>query len=400
MTSFTLICAYLRAKPLQAVLNVLLLALGVATIVFALGTSRELQRGFTRDLADIDLVVGAKGSPLQIILSGVFHLDVPTGNIPLAEANKLRSNPLIAKTIPLSIGDSYKGFRIVGSESLYLEHFKASFASGGVWSKPLEIVAGAHTGMAQSSRFASVHGLGTGGHEHGDSLYTVTGVLAPCACVLDRLLITSLDSVWQVHETATAEDESDKAVMRAEREVTLLLLQYRTPLAAVTLPRLINSQSGLQAASPAYEVARLMKLVGTGADALQAFGLVLMLASGVALFVALLNALNERKADLAMLRMLGASGAKLASLLIGEALLLGLAGFALGWLLGRGLTAVLTWLVAAQQGGKAGFEAAVWALQASDALVLAATLAVAALSALVPLKRLYDLDIASTLTRS
>jgi putative ABC transport system permease protein len=227
----------------------------------------------------------------------------------------------------------------------------------------------------------------------------VVGVLAPCRCVLDRLLITSLESVWQVHETATAEDASDKAVMQAEREITLLLLQYRTPLAAVTLPRQINSQTSLQAASPAYEVARLMRLVGTGADVLQAFGLVLMLASGVALFVALLNALNERRADLAMLRMLGAGRAKLSALLLGEALLLGVCGFACGWLVGRGLTAVLTYLIQAQQGA-AGLDASVWAPQLSDAAVRAATLAIAALSAAWPLKRLYSLDVSATLTQT
>jgi putative ABC transport system permease protein len=399
MNGLRLISAYLRAKPLQAALNVLLLALGVATMVFALGTARELERGFARDLAGIDLVVGAKGSPLQIILSGVFHLDVPTGNIPLEEAEKLRANPLVAKAIPMSLGDSYRGFRIVGSDATYLSHFNATFASGGVWNKPLEVVAGAYTGVAEGARFASVHGLGGGGHEHGDSEYVVVGVLAPCRCVLDRLLITSLESVWQVHETATAEDASDKAVMQAEREITLLLLQYRTPLAAVTLPRQINSQTSLQAASPAYEVARLMRLVGTGADVLQAFGLVLMLASGVALFVALLNALNERRADLAMLRMLGAGRAKLSALLLGEALLLGVCGFACGWLVGRGLTAVLTYLIQAQQGA-AGLDASVWAPQLSDAAVLAATLAIAALSAAWPLKRLYSLDVSATLTQT
>jgi putative ABC transport system permease protein len=398
MTSLSLIVAYLRAKPLQALLNVLLLALGVATIVFALATARQLERSFTRDLAGIDLVVGAKGSPLQIILSGVFHLDVPTGNIPLAQAEALRRNPMIAKAIPLSLGDSYAGFRIVGTEPAYIEHYGAALAQGRIWSNTLEAVAGADTAVALGTRFAGVHGLGAGGHAHTDTPYTVVGVLKRCGCVLDRLIMTNLESVWQVHETAIAEDESDKKVLQAEREITLLLLQYKSPMAAAILPRQINSQSELQAASPAFETARLMRMVGTGSDLLQLFGWVLMAASGIALFVAMLGALNDRKADLAMLRMLGAGRGKLSRLLLGEALLLALAGFLLGWLIGQGLTAVLSYSLQASQGGQASLDVVSLVPHWSDLAVLGGTVAVAFVACIAPLRQLYRLDVALTLT--
>ena len=113
---------YLWSRPLAAALNLLLLTLGLAAITLVLLVSTQLDRAFERDLEGIDLVVGAKGSPLQLILAGVFHIDVPTGNIPLQEVQALQKNPLVAQVIPLSLGDSYQGFRIVGTTPDYITH--------------------------------------------------------------------------------------------------------------------------------------------------------------------------------------------------------------------------------------------------------------------------------------
>jgi len=113
---------YLWSRPLAALLNLLLLTLGLAAITFVLLASEQIDRAFQRDLAGIDLVVGAKGSPMQLILAGVFHIDVPPGNISLADVEALRRQPQVAQLIPLSLGDSYRGFRIVGTNADYLAH--------------------------------------------------------------------------------------------------------------------------------------------------------------------------------------------------------------------------------------------------------------------------------------
>src|ERR1700693_5461742 len=110
MNLFGLSLAYLRARALNAALNVLLLGLGVGTIVVLLLFSHQLEQRLERDARGIDLVVGAKGSPLQLILSSVYHVDIPTGNIRLEDAEKLKTNPLIKSTVPLALGDSYEGF--------------------------------------------------------------------------------------------------------------------------------------------------------------------------------------------------------------------------------------------------------------------------------------------------
>lgn len=110
MKTIALSWHYLWSRPLAASLNLLLLALGLASITFVLLVSQQISRAFERDLAGIDAVVGAKGSPMQLILSGVFHLDAPTGNVPLAAINALGQNPQVAKLIPISLGTTFAAF--------------------------------------------------------------------------------------------------------------------------------------------------------------------------------------------------------------------------------------------------------------------------------------------------
>ena len=196
--------AYARRRPLATLLVVLLLATGTAVAALTLMVTRELEAKLTRDAQNIDLVVGAKGSPLQLVLAGVYHVDVPPGNIPLAAVAEIRAHPMIASAIPLALGDSFRGFRIVGSEPALIEHYGGRLARGTLWRKPMEAVLGSAVARAASldvgGRFAGSHGLGESGGEHGDAPYVVVGVLEPTGTVLDRMVVTSIESVWAVHD--------------------------------------------------------------------------------------------------------------------------------------------------------------------------------------------------------
>lgn len=384
---------YLWARPLVAALNLALLALGVAAMSFVVIVSEQVEHSVQRDLSGIDLVVGAKGSPLQLILSGVFHLDVPTGNIPLGTVKTLREHPLVARVVPISLGDSFKGHRIVGSTLQYPELYGAQLAEGVYWTDKLQAVVGADvasdTGLALGAKFVGTHGLGTSGEAHGDTPYTAVGRLARCGCVLDRLVLTDLQSVWAVHETTMATDDEDRKLLEAEREVTLLLVSYRTPLAAVSLPRWVNGQDGLQAAAPALESARLLRMVGAGTDVLRGFGLVLLLAAAASVFVGLVHAVREREPDLAMLRMLGAPPRRVATLVLAEALLLALLGAAIGLALGQGLTGLLGWELARQR----SLHVSVWWWSPQQAGLLVGTLLLAVVAAAWPAWRALRLDV-------
>lgn len=388
---------YLWARPLVAVLNLALLALGVAAMSFVTLVADQVERSVQRDLAGIDLVVGAKGSPLQLILAGVFHLDVPTGNIPLEAVRTLAEHPLVERVVPLSLGDSLRGYRIVGSTLQYPALYGVQLAGGKYWTDTLQAVLGADvardTGLAIGQQFTGTHGLGREGEAHGDTPYTVTGVLARCGCVLDRLVLTDLASVWAVHETAMAVDEEDRRALKAEREVTLLLVGYRTPLAAVAVPRWVNAQEGLQAAAPALESARLLRMVGVGTEVLRGFGLVLLLAAAASVFVGLAHAVREREPDLAMLRMLGAPPWRVAALVAAEALWLALLGALIGLALAQGLTALLGWELARARSLAIGPE---WG-SPQQLWVLAGCLVLALVAAALPAWRALRLDVSRLL---
>jgi putative ABC transport system permease protein len=336
---------YLWSRPLGAALNLLLLSLGLASITFLLLVGAQLSKAFDRDLAGIDVVVGAKGSPMQLILSGVLHIDVPPGNIPLKAVQELAKNPLVAQVIPISLGDNFGGYRIVGTSTAYVEHYEAQLAQGALWTKPMQAVLGAavaqRMGIQVGQTFVGSHGLAAGGHTHGENAYTVVGILRPSGSVLDRLILTDTASVWKVHEDYTAVDDDDRKVMEDEREITMALVKYKTPMAALSFPRYVNTSTEMQAAAPALEITRLLGMLGLGTDVLRAFAAVLLLTAGLSVFIALWSAVRERRTDLALLRMLGASPAKVATLLLSEALWLGLLAAVLGVLLGQGFTQAL-----------------------------------------------------------
>jgi putative ABC transport system permease protein len=338
VSTWRLLRAYLSARPLTTLLTVMLVALGIATTTIVTLVTKQAEERLTRDSAGIDLVVGAKGSRLQLVLAGVWHLDVPPGNVPLSALAEVRANRFVAQAIPLSLGDSFRGFRIVGTEPAFLRLHGVRIARGAAFDAPMQAVIGARvaaeTGLEPGARFAGTHGLAPGGPEHGDDPYIVTGVLALTGGVIDRLVLTPLESVWLAHE-GEPDDEEERRALEAEREITMILVRYASPIAAATLPRAIDASDRLQAASPAVESARLFRLAGVGIDGLRAFGALLLAIAALSVFVALFQALSDRRRELALMRLLGASPARLFALLLAEGVVLTALGVALGLLAGH-----------------------------------------------------------------
>ncbi|NVK49724.1 MAG: ABC transporter permease [Cyclobacteriaceae bacterium] len=406
---------YLTHKPLTTGLNVLLLALGLAIITVLLLVQHQFEKKMTQDAAGIDLVVGAKGSPLQLILSSVYHVDFPTGNIPMDEAIRLSRNRLVKQTIPLALGDNYQGYRIVGTNHDYLELYQADFSSGNAWNEPFEVVLGAtvaeKSGMKLGDTFSSSHGISEGSHDHEEHAFKVVGILEPKGNVLDRLVLTSIESVWYTHdeEDEESEEQSEDHHERfhhevtktgfpqtdEDREVTSLLIQYRSPMAAVQLPRMINSNTSMQAASPSFEISRLFELLGIGVKILEGLAYVLIAISGLGIFIALYNSLKERRYNLAVLRAIGASRFDLLLLILLEGISLTFLGSVLGIVLGHGFLSVLA--SQNETGVGAGLEA--WIFLPAELWIVIYALFVGLLASLIPAWSAYRTSIADQLTR-
>lgn len=396
MNLISLVWNYLKAKPMNTVLNIILLAMGIGVITTLLLFSNQLEEKIEDNSKGIDLVVGAKGSPLQLILCSVFHIDFPTGNINLAEAQKLAKNRLVKKAIPLALGDSYQGFRIVGTDTSYTNLFKAKLADGSWWSKDLEVVAGSSVAnqleLKLNDTFASAHGLTSDGHDHEENKYRVAGILEPTHSVADNLIFTNVASVWKVHETH-AEGEQ-QIVPDSLREITSLLIKFRNPIAALQLPRMINTYTNMQAASPAFETARLFTILGVGVEGLLAIASTIIIVSALSIFIALYNSLKERRYDMAIMRSMGASRRLLFGSVLLEGSILTLLGSIVGIILGHAIVYSLMLLV--KEGAMTGISAMVF--YPEELMLVAGSVLLGIICSVIPAVQAYRTDIHRTLS--
>lgn len=486
--------AYIGRRKLNTMLNVVLLALGMAIIVVLLLFAHQFERNLQQNVKGIDVVVGAKGSPLQLILSSVFHLDVPTGNMPLTEARALAQNRAVAQAIPLALGDNYRGYRIVGSTHDYVHHYEAKLSAGRLWQAPLQVVLGAEvareTGLKLGDEILSTHGLTTesASHDHEASPLQIVGILEATGRVIDRVIVTGVETVWFVHEPhhdhhkdeshssdhsdhdhaehdhsdhdhdhekesqasnhaahehhkdeSHSSDHSDHdhaghdhgheeeshlsahtdhdhhahndvaddkvtdvmglpvdAEHDADREVTSLLIRYRSPISAISFLRYVNKATLFQAASPVFETTRLFALFGVGLDAVRVLGGILVTTAALGIFVALYHGMKERRYDLAMMRVFGASQATLVLLVVVEGVLLTLMGTGVGILLGHvGVEWMGMWAEDARQMHFTG-----WIFLTEEFYLIGLALVLGGISALIPAIQVYRTDVAQILVEA
>lgn len=409
-----LVLAYLGERKLTVALNVLLLAISVGMLVVLLQFSRQAEERFLDGAENIDLVVGAKGSPLQLVLSSVYHLDQPTGNIPLEALEDLRANPMVASAIPLALGDNFRGFRIVGTEPALIDLYAAELDRGRSFERGLEVVIGAEmaatTGAELGQQFVGSHGLATDEGEQGHEAtpFIVVGILAPTGKPIDRLILTSIESVWDVHgiehpvgehaqgghdHGSAAEEREDHG---AAAEITAILLGYRSPAAAVRLPAMIDRNTAMQSASPARESARLITLFEPAIEALGLFALLLGGAGAFAVFVTLWSAVRGREGDLALLRVMGASRATI----FGTVLLEGAIVALMAALIGLGFAHVLLWLASRSFPSVAEAGIVPFAFHPDEAAIVAGAVLLGMGAALLPAWNVTRNNLAPILDRN
>ncbi|MEC3879791.1 ABC transporter permease [Parapedobacter sp. 10938] len=436
----------IRQNPATSILGMLLTAFGTGILCLLLLTSHQIEEQLGSNSRGIDLVVGAKGSPIQLMLSSIYHMDNPTGNISLAEAQKLAANPMVKLAVPLSLGDNYRGHRIVGTDSTFLQLYGLELAEGRLWQADFEAVIGADVARKHNLHIGDeiygAHGLSDEAHTHDEHPYIITGILKPGHHVVDRLIIANLASVWRMHgddggsmddhddhdhghdehdhDVAGIEEhehhhgehhdhdhaehdhqQADEPVLvksmlgdvgSGEREITSMLIQYSNPAAIGMFPRLVNQHTSMQAASPALESARLFSLLGIGIDSLQVLAYVIMFMAALSVFISLYNALKSRKYDLAVMRTLGASQAKLFGIVIAEGILLTFVGALVGIVIGH--TAL--YLIGASTGETASFVE-VFHLLPQEAVLVVIGVAIGFLAAVIPAVKAYRTSISQTL---
>ncbi|WP_299317225.1 ABC transporter permease [uncultured Maribacter sp.] len=338
-------------KPLYVFLSIFSLSTSVALLLGIQKFDSSIQNQFENGLGNIEMVVGAKGSPLQLVLSSVLHIDNPTGNIPYTEVQKLSKNPMIKDAVPISYGDNYKGYRIVGSTLGFAKLYEAELLEGKEVNQSLEVILGNDVakklGLKLGDTFLSSHGLTENTIEEHDQSFTVVGIYKPTYKVIDRLIITNLASIWdvhhhkeekeEIHDTHEHEENHEHEHERNtheidEREVTSILVSFKSPMGLMTMPRNINAQTNMQAALPKYELERLFQFTGVGVKAISWIAYVILLISCITIFISLYKMVKERAFDLALMRTYGASNFQLFCIVAVEGIIMVLVSLIIGFL--------------------------------------------------------------------
>jgi putative ABC transport system permease protein len=417
-------------KPLNTVLSVILLASSVAIITVLILLQKQFEEKFSSNIDGVDLVLGAQGSPMQLILSSVYHIDNPTGNISYDSAKVWMNHPFIEKAIPLAFGDNYRGFKIVGTNSDYLDKYKAKITKGKLFEKNFEVVIGneiaTKLNLKVGDSFFGSHGDAAEGEVHEDFKYKITGIAAPTGSVIDNLILCNIPSVWQMHGSHEEENPAhgeeghvheedehvhteacdhdhdhehheDMTLDEPNMEITAVLLKFRNKMGIVMWPRIIAQNTKMQAASPAIEVNRIFSLFGVGLTALQYLAYAIMLISGISIFIALYNRLKERKYEFALMRINGASRTQLLSLIMMESLILCFVGFVFGTIFGRFALQFIS--NTAEDDFKMAFNPLELVWDKEMALFLA-TMIVGIIAALIPAIKAYKLNISKTLANA
>ncbi|MEZ4775488.1 MAG: FtsX-like permease family protein [Bacteroidia bacterium] len=389
----------LRARPLASFLSLLLLTFGVSIISLLLLLNAQLEGNFNKNVRGIDMVLGAKGSPLQLILASVYHIDNPTGNIPLEEVEKAMDNPMVEKWIPLAYGDNYKGYRILGTDHQYVDHYEASLAEGSLWEKDFEVTPGAlvaeRLGLKVGDEFLGAHGVVGELNIHDGHAYKVSGILNPSGTVIDQLILTNISSVWNIHEEhETTETTGAEAEHEAEhRDITAALVKFRTPMGTMMIPRKINQETSMQAALPAIEINRLFSLFAAGIQTIRAIAVAIIIISGISVFISLYSSLRDRKYELAIMRTLGASRLQLFGFVVQEGLILSVWGFILGMCVSRGGMIFLSAVIESDY----HYQFDPWHILPEEGYLLGLTLLIGFVAALIPGIQAFNTHISETL---
>ena len=406
MTLEGLVLRSLRHRRLATALSALAVALGVGLVIGIDTLRREARAHFENAAVSWDLVVGPRGSPMSIVLCTVFQMDEATGTLPVSAYEKLKADPRVQTALPYVVGDSFHGFRIVGTSE---EIFGTEVRRGAVvecatgapfhpfdparkdWEAVLGATVAADSGLKVGDSFTATHGLDAknAGAEHAEAPWKVVGILAPTGAPVDRVVWIH----WQAFYAMEGHDASAGRGADAERRLSAVIVKCSNPVFANTLYFELRGSDTLQPARPFLEVRKLFDLVGNADRLLVAVSALVVLVAAIGILVAMTSGMRERRRDLAMMRALGAPRRVLAGLMVGEAATIGLFGAAGGIVLGHAIVAGgAAWLT-----DMSGVRIRPFVLAPEEVLVFAATVGLCALAGLVPAVMAYRADVAAGL---
>lgn len=426
--------SYLWNRKLTTVLTILSVGLAVGLISSVLTLRAETERRFEEEGQAFDFVVGANGSPLQLVLSSVYFMDNPVGNVPYMTYEKiLADTEFVANAYPIGMGDSYRGFRIVGTLPDLLDHtWKHPYTGeerdpfvltegSRVFGEPMEAVLGARaardTGLQLGDTFVGTHGMmelpdSMQAVSHADMPYTVVGILEPSNSPFDRAIYCTLDSIWVAHaghDDGYGDDEEEDDHDHAghdhgeeghvhheheDEEITAVLVQLESPAYRFQYRDQLPLYGNVNGAVPIDEVNKLFQQVLEPAKTVMlAVGYLVVVISALSILIGLYLSILQRKRDLAIMRALGASSVEIFGSVIIEAFLVTLLGIISGWFIGQ----VVTWAMGIVLARDYGLVISAFRLSSEQITAFCTVGLVGLFAGILPAWQAYDSDVARDL---
>ncbi|MCC6145562.1 MAG: ABC transporter permease [Candidatus Hydrogenedentes bacterium] len=410
---FLIVRRSLRQHALSTVVTVLAVALATGLVMGVFSIQAQSYNAFTGGNIGFDAVLGARGSQLQLVLNTVFHLETSPGNIPWSMYQAIKADPRVKTAIPYALGDNYLGFRIVGTTPDLFTGFtfqdgrRFTVESGGrVFEEGYaEAVIGSfaaqETGLRVGDTFQPYHGLSYNPESKHEETYTVVGVLEPTNMPNDRVLWIPIEGIYRMSShvlRGTGEvyvPSATEAIPDEHKEVSAVMLQFRTPIAGANLDATINKQG--KEATLAWPIgavlAEFFQKVGWINRVFELVAYLVVLVSAGAILASIYNTINERRREFAILRALGARRGTVFTAIVAEAAAIS----AIGSILGLGFYAIMLAVAAVIVRKQTGVVLDVFSLHPSLILAPLGMTGLGALAGVVPALKAYATDVADNL---
>lgn len=415
MTVFRLALQSLRNRWLTATLTVLAIAVSVVLLLGVEKIRHGAKASFANTISDVDLIVGARTGNIQLLLYSVFHIGNATNNVTWRSYEDIAARDDVAWSVPISLGDSHRGFRVVGTTTDFFKYYRyrreqtIGFEAGAPFSELFDAVVGADVARdlnyTTGQKIVVAHGTGAlQTLDHADMPFTISGVLARTGTPVDRSVFVSLEAIEAIHLNwrdgaprqsgfiVTQEQVRQMQHRLRPKAITAALIGLTSPIATFRVQRFVNEyrREPLTAAMPALTLYEMWGIVGTAEQALLAISIMVVITSLLGMMTMILATLNERRREIAILRAMGAGPRTVLGLLLSEAGILS----ALGVILGVALTYLGLAVLQPIIDRSFGLFLEITPLTAFEWSVLGAIVAGGVLAGLLPALRAYSLSLA------
>ncbi len=399
----------IKQRSLSSLLTMLSIMLGVALVTAIILLRQESEEAFNQTAAGYELIVGPKGSSLQLTLNTVYQIGMPIQNMPLSTYELLKNDKRVKLAVPYVLGDNFKNFRLIGTvpeiftEFEFKKGLKYKISPGRIFENDFEAVIGSETsqktGLKAGDTFTGSHGVDSyeGAENHEEYKFKVTGILEKTFTAADKVIFVTMNSVWKIHHHEEENNKDTTSVLKNENTITSILLKLKNPVYFDLVRRQINDNKyegiNAQAVLPVLEIKQLFDIIGNINSILLVIAYLVIFVAAISILVSLYNSMNERKRDIAIMRSLGATKFTILKIIVLEGALISFTGALSGVLAGH----LAIFIMKNKISDLAGIQISGTNFNVFELYIFAGTVLLGVLVSMIPALKAYKTDVAKNL---